>query len=342
MLKTISPLQPTASISRFRCLTPDPSFSAISAMANQQRVRFAIPGDSKLRSPHAYISRADMNSPPPACLTLTENASHDEGAANDDAASNTDPPASLLESAPLYVLTAEEDEIYGWWGPPSPQATTAAGDLAGTEAPEPSNKRKLWLPTLRQVINIFAGRRDATRSRPHSLSAATTGTKGPSRAPNRQEELPCPTDPIWIPGHEPSWKDAWYADDLWGDLYPAPSHPTTGYAWVEEDVFVPEVVQRGFHVPSRQSNESSPRSPPARIFVDEPASGPAGKGEPPLIYMDRTQGVCVKEHIKGQSAGVFDFNRLPLEACTWKLDADEEQKFWSVEEVAMRQLGHWW
>jgi hypothetical protein len=296
-------------------------------MANQQCIRFAIPGDSKLIYPHAYVSRADMNSPPPACLTLTENASHDEGTDNDDAASNTDPPASLLESAPLYVPIAEEDEIHGWWRPPSSQATTAAGDLAGAEALQPSNKRKLWLPTLRQVINIFAGRRDATRSRPHSLSAVTTGTSGPSSVPNQHEELPCPTDPIWIPGQEPSWRDAWYADDLWGDLYPAPSHPTTGYAWVEEDIFVPEVVQRGFHVPSRQPDESSSRSPPAQISVDEPVSDPAGKAETPLIYIERTQEVWAKGHVKGQSAGVFDFNRLPLEAFTGKHDADEEQNF---------------
>jgi hypothetical protein len=341
MLKAISPLQPTASISRFRCLTPDSSFSDTSAMANQQCIRFAIRGDSELRSLHAYISRADMNSPPPACLTLTENALHDKGTDNNDAASNTDPPTSLLESAPLYIPTAEEDEIHGCWGPPSPQAT-AAGDLAGAEAPEPSNKRKLWLPTLRQVINIFAGRRGATRSRPYSLSAVTTGTASPSSVPNQQEELPCPTDPIWIPGQEPSWRDAWYADGLWGDLYPAPSHPTTGYAWVEEDIFVPEVVQRGFHVSSRQPDESSSRSPPAQIFVDEPASEPAGKGKIPLAYIERTQKIWVKGHVKGQSAGVFDFNRLPLEAFTGKHDADEEQKLWSMEEAAMRQMGHWW
>jgi hypothetical protein len=274
--------------SRFKFFCP-----YLSAMANQQRVRFAILGDSKLRSPHAYVSRADMNSPPPACLTLTEDASHDEGTDNDDAASNIDPPSSLLKSEPLYIPTAEENEIHGWWGPLSPRTTTAAGDLTGVQAPEPSHKRELWLPTIRQVINFFAGRRDATRSRPHNLSVATTSTADLSRTPNRQEELPCPTDPIWIPGQEPSWEDAWYADDLWGDIYPAPSHPTTGYAWVEEDVFVPEIVQRGFHVPSRQSDESSPRLPPARIFVNEPASNPAGKGEtPPDIYGENTGSVC--------------------------------------------------
>jgi hypothetical protein len=264
VFQTISPSNPTAGKPQFRCPL---HHSYLSTMTNQQRVRFIIPGDSKPKSLDAYVSLTDLNSSAPACPTSTEQTSQDEDAENEGSASNSDPPASLLESAPLYVPTAEEDETFGWWGPPSPQETPAAEEQA---APEPPKRRKSWLPTLRQVVNLFAGRRrDATGSRPRSLSAPAAGTAGQSVAPNRQEDLPCPTDPIWIPGQEPSWRDAWDSDHWWGGLYPAASHPTTGYAWVEPDVFEPEVVQRGFHVPSEEpdspvSRSSTPRLPPPR------------------------------------------------------------------------------
>lgn len=229
---------------------PDPYPST---MAKKQRVRFALPEDRKLESSAAYVSLTDPKNPAPARPTPAEEALHEEDAdvdnPDDGSVSNSDPPASLLDSAPLYVPPTEEDETFGWWGPPSFE--TSPVTVEQTE-PEPSKRRRSWLPTLRQLVNLFAGRRrDATISRLHSLSAPAAGTAGPSTTANRQDDFPCPTDPIWILGQEPDWRDEWDADYLWGGIYPAPLHPDIGYAWVEPDVFEPEIVQRGFHVPLR-------------------------------------------------------------------------------------------
>lgn len=225
-------------------------------MANHGRFRFVSPASSIVTQIYAPV--VSGNIPTTLCGSEDENEN----------STDSGPPASLLATEPLRVPSRDEDTLVVVY---SRSTTTAVENLLAVQAiqnhpkvPQLSTPRTSWMPTLHQVVSIFGGRRrgPTPKARQRSMSYPIPRTIVALNTPVRGEEPQHPTQPIDIPNlHFDFYEDTEVV--FQHHIGSGPNHPTIGLAVVAPDVFTPEVVQRGFHVPARRRAVSVPHPPAA-------------------------------------------------------------------------------
>ncbi|KAF2134017.1 hypothetical protein P153DRAFT_409395 [Dothidotthia symphoricarpi CBS 119687] len=193
---------------------------------------------------HAEIVAADEND----SLSSGDDTESSGNQSEPDSYTNESPSASLLIQAPLYVPKRDRLEAV-----PHTHRRANAAPRSHSDSDD---------SFLQRIVTLFAGRKVSTKA----ASIKKCNIPSPiaqSPAPEQNEQTPYATPeqtrtppPIPRLTHSQAIPAvcspevehlSLYPD--YTEILPAPEHPTTGYAVITDDIFIPTVVQRGFKVP---------------------------------------------------------------------------------------------